>query len=124
MNLLKTRLTNKDLHKLLHLVSEHSGENDEECQGDIPGDGDVAGELRLLLGEGAGRGIPGGGGVPELVVPEVRDGDEHHVREHQRHADIVENHSVQESIMTRFKNLSGQENKNQRRIKCFSPDHI
>ena len=107
MNLFKTRLTNKDLFKLLHLVSEHSGENDEECQGDIPGDGDVAGELRLLLGEDACRGIPGGGGVPELIVPEVRDGDEHHVGEHQRHADIVENHSVQEAIMTRFSNGSG-----------------
>ena len=84
-----------------HLEPEGGGEDDEECERHIAGDSQVARELRGRRRQLLGARVGGGAGVAELVVPEVCECDEHHVGEHYRHPDVVEDDPVtQEAVLS------------------------
>ena len=74
----------------LEFVSKDCSEDDEDGQGEVASDAEVAGEVPLHLSEAGVGGVPGPAGVSQLVVPEVCHGDQHHVGEHQGHAVVVE----------------------------------
>ena len=79
-------------------VAPDHGEHHEESQGDVGGDGEVAGEHGLEVIDAGGGDIPVSGDVPELVVPEVSQCDEHHVGIENGHSDVVERDSSKCSL--------------------------